>query len=236
MANWRDWRLIRALFPAKKKGKSDVVRGMDTIQSVVAAFLHEAGFRHLRRAFNRAADDGLVQVIDLQLGTKSLYGRMAVNVGVHIPCVFDAERNDRSSHILYSYDCQIYARVGKLVTGEEDIWWSTTKRVAATCQELPHLLEDYAFPFLTRFSSNAAILREWQAKGRLGFCEIGRSDLIAAILLHSMGDTSAAIAAFDRTIEEAVSHPGFLSHVRTIAHRLGVTLSSEVSPDSTDAL
>lgn len=86
--------------------KSEVVLGVDFVQSSVSPLLKAAGFRKRGRSYNRGVGDGMVHVINFQTGQypigegyeipglrESLYGYFTVNLGVHLPQVWNAGSN-----------------------------------------------------------------------------------------------------------------------------------------------
>jgi hypothetical protein len=70
------------------------VKALDDIQKALTAFLKPLGFKKKGRSYNRHVSDGLVQVVNLQMGQfpigdyvipglrESHYGRFTVNLGV----------------------------------------------------------------------------------------------------------------------------------------------------------
>ena len=78
--------------------KSSQAAKVDEIQAALHAWLKPKGFRKQGRTFNRTTDDGLVQVINIQMGAsdppgtvyipglrENLYGWFTVNLGVYVP-------------------------------------------------------------------------------------------------------------------------------------------------------
>src|SRR3954470_10571898 len=108
--------------------KSSQSTKVDEVQAALHAWLKPKGFRKQGRTFNRTTDDGLVQVINIQMGAsdppgtvhipglrENLYGWFTVNLGVYVPEVGrllhgieDAKRFVNEAH------CCVRSRLGNL--------------------------------------------------------------------------------------------------------------------------
>jgi len=78
---------------------SPYVKALDDIQKALTGFLKPVGFKKKGRTYNRHVGDGLVQVVNLQMGQfpigdyvipglrESHYGRFTVNLGVALQAV-----------------------------------------------------------------------------------------------------------------------------------------------------
>ncbi|MCH8148422.1 MAG: DUF4304 domain-containing protein [Planctomycetes bacterium] len=222
----------RPLNTMASKTKSEVVRGIDQIQSSVVPLLKETGFRKRGRSFNRPADDGLVHVVTFQAGDypvgdnyeipglrESLYGQFTVNLGVFIPEVFTLENDQPPPKFLQEYHCEIRKRLVELANGS-DVWWSATTATEETAAEFPRLFQEYALPFFARFTSHQMVLDEWKSHGELPLLTPGRSSLAAAAILMSQGNAADATAALQNAIAVSPDHKGFQEYVHEVAAKL----------------
>ena len=145
---------------------------MTSFADAMAAFvrtihpdLKRAGFRKRRHTFNRSVEDGVVQVVNFQMGPKlppgtepiprlrpDLHGLFTVNLGVAVHEAWQLERQRLEGWgpddsllppqapgsfpaFLNDYDCQIRVRLGEL-THERDTWWSLDEPVERLSEAL----------------------------------------------------------------------------------------------------
>ena len=114
--------------------KSAFATALDEIQKPLTALLKNVGFERRGRTYNRTVQDGLVHVVNFQMGQfpigdyvipgirESFYGRFAVNLGVMLPAVMKLESARDPPAFVQEYYCEIRERLGALVY-EEDVWW-----------------------------------------------------------------------------------------------------------------
>lgn len=197
--------------------KSSYVVALDQIQKSVAEFLHPLDFRKSGRTYNRAINDGMIHVVNFQMGQypignnvipdlrENLYGKFAVNLGVFLPCVWQIEFDKTiPKKVVQEYDCQIRSRLGMLVDGQ-DIWWSLDKSPEKTGKMISAYLEMFGLPFLSKYTNYSGVLSEYQAHGCLPSVSEWRSSLIAAIISQHVGDAESAGKYFDLAADYAVS-------------------------------
>lgn len=214
-------------------GKSKFATKLDRIQHEVHQHLKKNGYRKRRRTFNRNLDNGLVHVINFQMGSyppanfveipnirPNLYGRFTVNLGVFVPEIHRIERSKEVPDFIHEYDCEIRARLGHLITPSVDIWWSLEHHHDILCKEMLQLIDDHALPYLSRFSTRQAIIWEWKRHGK----DIGlppRGNLSIAIILASQGKLEEATDLIQKEIS-GTQRTSYAEFVRTIARRLGI--------------
>src|SRR5689334_1814157 len=100
---------------------------MSHIQSDMADLFHLRGFRKRNRTYNRQSDDGLVQVINFQMGRydppgtyeipgmrENLYGHFTVNLAVFVPEVAELDYPGISTKFIAEFSCQLRVRLGEL--------------------------------------------------------------------------------------------------------------------------
>lgn len=198
--------------------------------------LRGEGFKKKGRTYNRQAGDGLIHVVNFQMGQypigsyvipgvrESYYGKFVVNLGVYLPCVAHRERGLVEKRIYQDYDCEIRDRLGALAYEGRDVWWSLDNSTQATGDLLIQLMRQFGLPFLARYSDYSAVLAEYHAHGHLPFQNEGRSALAAAIIYHHLGQNEAARELFAHAAQQAIAtgHPGFGSHVERIRQQCGL--------------
>lgn len=209
--------------------KSSYVLAIETIQKPVSEFLRKAGFKKSGRTYNRMVVDGLIHVVNFQMGQypignyavpgirESDYGKFVVNLGVFLPCVSLIERGKPEKRVFKEYDCEIRERLGALANGK-DSWWSLESPAEKTGDLIVNLLEKYGLPFFSRFTTYELVLSNFREFGKLPFNSDGRSALIAAIICHNIGDLKSATEFFGMAAESAVQsqHSGFGEYVEKI--------------------
>src|ERR1044071_7934034 len=98
--------------------KSRYAEAVDEIHGKLRPFLKARGFKARGRAFNRLTDDGLTQVIDMQMGAadppgttyipgrrENLHGLFTVNLGVYVPEVARHHGGGEARSWVQDYHC-----------------------------------------------------------------------------------------------------------------------------------
>ena len=199
---------------------------MEEIQQPVTEFLHAFNFNKSRRTYNRKASDGMIHVVNFQVGRypigdytipgfrENLYGYFTINLGIFLPCVFEAEHGAMSKRVIQEYDCQIRERLGTLETGQ-DSWWPLEESPKQISSTIVNRLKKFAIPFFLNFTNYESVLSYYHTFDRLPFNPEGRSALIAAIVCHNVGNTESASKLFDKAIGSS-NNQGFASYVEGI--------------------
>jgi len=209
--------------------KSAYVLAFDEVQKPVTDFLRSSGFKKSGRTYNRLVGDGLVHVINFQMGQypignyaipgirESEYGKFVVNLGVYLPCVSQIESGKTGNRIIQEYDCHIRERLGVLAEGR-DVWWSLDSSPEVTGNLMVSLLQKFGLPFLSPYTDYPSVLSQYRAYGELPFSNQARSALIAAIICHHLGDFQSAAKFFDKAASWAVTsnNASFGSYVEKI--------------------
>ncbi len=212
----------------------------DEIQAALHARLKGLGFKKKARTFNRTSDDGLVQVINVQMGAhdppgttyipglrENLYGWFTVNLGVYVPEVARCHGGGEARGFVREYHCCVRSRLGDLGSERRDLWWRNDA-VAEVVPDLLGRLDRDGLPFLDRFASRPAILREWKGKTENQGAG-GPPRIVMAIILAERGDRDAARQLLAEQAGET-RNPGHPAYVRSLADRLGIPLTSERPP------
>jgi len=221
--------------------KSIFAERMDEVQSLLWPKLKAAGFCKRGRTFNRSEEDGIVQVINLQMWPSpigqpsaldnAMYGTFAVNLGVYISEVY-AAKYPKIRAFPIDADCAIRTRLDRLI-GESDFAWSLKDKFAglmkpkvdALAASVWEAMEREGFPFLERYSTRAKIIDDWIGEpGCPGYSGIARVDV--AIMKTAAGDMAAAAQLLDEHIgkvDPARPNGRFhVAYVRELAERLGL--------------
>jgi ribosomal-protein-alanine N-acetyltransferase len=163
---------------------------MQAVVAQVAPLMKARGFKKQRNTFNRATADGLVHVLNFQMGPYepippslseaekqrhieahiqilghfSLYGQFTVNPGVFIPEVGDLSRPMSAttwSRPAFIQEAACHIR-SRLgpLYANDDVWWSLEAPVEELGASMNELIEEYGLPFLDRFPDRNAILAQ----------------------------------------------------------------------------
>jgi hypothetical protein len=213
-------------------GKSGSASAIDEIQSVLRPFLKSSGFKMRGRTFNRATEDGLTQVVGIQMGAsdppgttripgfrENLHGRFTVNLGVYVPEVARHQGGGEAKAWVQEYHCCVRARLGAASGDERDIWWPARSDDAIT-DDIRRRLEMGGLPFLDRFSTRDRILAEWRDRSE----NMGASSpprIVMAIIWAERGEKGRARELLAQQVREARS-PGHPDYLRNLANELGV--------------
>lgn len=199
---------------------------LDLVQKPITELLRSIGFKKKGRTYNRIVEDGLIQVVNFQMGEfpignyviprirESYYGKYTVNLGAFIPCVAKREVWYKEKLFRPEYECQIRERLTILAYGK-DSWWSLDTPPQATGETVAKLMSKFGIPFLDRYGSYASILNEYDKNGNLPFRNEGRSMLDVAIIYHYLGQFESAKKYFIQAAENAESsgHTAFREYV-----------------------
>jgi hypothetical protein len=208
--------------------KSKFAIKLDAIQKDVYDYLKPVGFRQRGRTFNRRFDNGLVHVINFQMGRypvnfveiprykPDVYGMFTVNLGVFIPEIDAVVMNRERPGFILEYDCEIKDRLGPLIPPGRDVWWDLIADEETLSAEILTLLKQYGLPYLDRFSSREAIIREWQEyRMDIGFPP--RAALSIAVILAAQGKQSQA----EEVLKQCdLSYAPYAQFVRDVCRRM----------------
>ena len=208
--------------------KSDTARDVDTIQSVIAAYLKTLAFRKSGRTFNREREDGIVHVVNLQMGPypigkyvipglrENLYGKFAVNLGVRLPCISAAEGAPSDKKIYQEYDCHIRRRLSRELCGREEEWWSVESAHGRIGSDIAGLLEKIAVPFFDQFSSYRDVIVYYDRHSVFPFRTDARSAFDAALVCRHCGQLQRYENLIQEAKRRAADHKGFREYVSGI--------------------
>jgi len=213
--------------------KSPYVKSLDEIQKAVHSFLKPLKFKKTGRSHNRCLDKGIVQVINFQMGPypigdyeieglrENLYGKFIINLGIHLPCIYEIEHNSKPPKVIKDYDCTIRERIGT-VTDDEEAWFEIPKNPSDCFSELVNIIDNQALPFLDQFKTYESIIKYYEDNGELPFSNESRSTLEVAIISNHIGDSKMAKKLFSKAF--STDHEGFRDFVKELATKCGYSV------------
>ena len=212
--------------------KSKYHEAVDAIQATLRPWLIERSFRVRGRAFNRVTDDGLTQVVSIQMGPfeppgtvpipglrEDLHGWFTVNLGVYVPEVALHQGGGAKSWVR-EYHCAIRARLGQVCSDGQDVWWraEASPEVIAAVRE--RLLVG-GLPWLDRFAGRGRILDQYRDRSSAPLGAPPR--IVMAIILAARGDSDAARALLvAQASDSTVLNPHHAGYVRELSLKLGL--------------
>ncbi len=153
--------------------KSSYAEAVDQIQGKLRPLMKARGFKVHGRTFNRLTEDGLTQVVNIQMGAsdppgttyipglrENLHGLFTINLGIYVPEVAKHHGGGEARSWVQDYHCCVRARLSEASGEEQDIWWHAHADDAVV-DDVRHRLELGGFPFLDRFSTRDKILAQW---------------------------------------------------------------------------
>lgn len=156
--------------------KSSYRDAVDEIQRALRDILKPQGFRAKGRVFNRTTDDGLTQVIGIQMGAsdppgttyfpglrENLHGLFTINLGVYVPEVAVHHSASPAKSWVHDSHCCVRSRLGALCVENADLWWPAVVD-SAGLEDVATRLQVAGIPFLDRFASRDRILTEWEGQ------------------------------------------------------------------------
>lgn len=216
--------------------KSEFAKAVDDVQRALRPRLKALGFRVRGRTFNRVTDEGLTQVVNIQMGPsdppgttyipglrEDFHGLFAVNLGVYVPEVANLRQYQVRSWVQEAVCC-VRSRLGRSLEDEGSVWWHA-RNDTAVIEDVWLLLESEGMAFLDRFSTRAKITEEatmWRRPGTMG-AGGDQPRIVMASIFAEQGRMEDARDALRRQIAWAESnHPSHAEHVRGLVSRLGL--------------
>jgi hypothetical protein len=213
--------------------KSSYVEAVDHIQGALRPSLYERGFRVRGRTFNRVTEDGLTQVVNIQMGAsdppgttyfpglrENMYGLFTINLGVYVPEVAKHHGGGGAKSWVQDYHCCVRDRLGPASGESRDVWWPA-RADDDVITDVRHRLEMGGLPFLDRYSSRDKILAECR-DGSENRDVITVPRIVTAIILFERGEKNRARDLLARQVAESEDHPGHQNSVRRLANKLGL--------------
>jgi hypothetical protein len=210
--------------------KSPFASAVDEVQKGLRNFLKPLGFRSKGRAFNRVTDDGLTQLVGIQMGAsdppgttyipglrENLHGLFTVNLGVYVPEVAKYHGGGEAGAWVQDYHCCVRSRLGAVAGEQKDLWWpaEASTKVLASVQVY---LEEAGLPFLERFSTRDKIILEWDGRSE-NLESSSPPRIVSAIILCERGKKHEARILLERQALET-QNPGHPGYVRKLAQKL----------------
>jgi hypothetical protein len=210
---------------AVRMSSTPTAEAMKKVVAEAAPMLKSAGFKKRRHTFNRAVGDGLIHLVNFQMGPYdpsgrpdvlagirlNLHGLFTINLGVFVP-EMDRGGPPRSSWI-NDYDCQLRKRIGELMPEQNDVWWPLAFEPSQ--QQAIGALHDVGLPWLDQFTGRQVIIDMFRSRheAELGMTPAAALDI--ADLMLATGDTHGAEQVVRSYLAQDVWRSGHRDYVET---------------------
>ncbi len=215
-------------------GKSEFAVAVDVIQRRLRPCLQGRGFKARGRTFNRVSEDGLTQVVNIQMGSSdppgttyiaglrdNMHGLFTVNLGVYVPEVTRLHGGSEARSWVQEYHCCVRSRLGEIAGDECDSWWPA-RAEDSIVDDVVGRLEKFGFPFLARFGSRDKILAEWAGRSQNSSLSVPPR-IVSAIILAARSQRAEARDLLRRQAEDSRPKlPGHSDYVAELAARMGL--------------
>jgi hypothetical protein len=199
---------------------------LDEVLAALAPLLAAKGYRKSARNFVAQAE-GVARVVQVQSRQlkKPEEASFTINALVTSVAFHEAYAGKPFPRNAGSAEPVVQANIGRLTAEGEPLWWSLKPGVSATlvAKDVQKLLEEALLPFLARFGSEAALLRELEKGDELpGFSAM--RERCRAVLLAKAGRKDEARQALQALLEANAADglEGFRESVNDLAQRLGL--------------
>lgn len=212
--------------------KTEHARSVDQLQSDLRPLLKVRGYKVRGRTFNRVTEDGLTQVISIQMGRsdppgttyipglrENLHGWFTINLGVCVPEVSRHHGGGAPKGWVQEYHCCIRSRLGQASGEKRDLWWRASLHDAALL-DIQRRLEVGGLPFLERHSTRDKILSELRDHSE-SWGTGGPPRIVMAIILTARGERERARQLLSLQARET-RNPRHPEYVRDLAAKLAV--------------
>jgi hypothetical protein len=203
--------------------QNDHASKLNRIVLLVGDELRTLNYVRSKRLFNRLQPDGIVHVIDFQMGQNwsILWGKFTVEIGIFIPEVYTALHEKAAPKFITSPYCVERERLGVLSKDRKDIWWDLTGNEIVIGNEVSNLLLECGEPYLARFRSRKKLLAQWEQE-RLQRRLSERNVLIMAIILSHGGEKKEANELLDTEFGNQYK-TAFLEYAQNVVVPLGLS-------------
>ena len=171
--------------------------------------LKDVGFRKRRHTFNRSTEPGIIQVINFQMGQRSLQGQFTINFGIAIEEAWSLRRRDSAGQFpafVSEYECEFRQRLSQLRGEQRDIWWDLSRQARASA-EIGDVVLGEGTTWLEARATRENILAIWRTAGPVALPSSTPLPIVA-ILSH-----------LNRSDEAAATLRGYYGEIAQVSHQ-----------------
>ncbi len=202
---------------------TETAEAMDGVMRPLLPLFKERGFRKRSRTFNRNAEEGVVHVVNFQMGSyqppgvaeipnlrRNMYGRFTINLGVYLLDVAMREAGEKFSPKAFipEYHCHIRTRLGQLLSQHTDVWWKVAQPNERIVLDVSEAMTSAGFPWLEQFESvEQVLMRLEDPKTSVDFLESRTRNLIAMRIRLTRGEFGRAEEDFLAHVKACLKNP-----------------------------
>jgi len=205
---------------------------LNDLQKQLSRFFRNNEFKKYNRTYNKSQRDGLVHVINFQLGEypignyvipgirDTLYGKFAINLGVYIPIIDHIEKHYKINmkNGIKEYECEIRERL-KPNKHKTDYWIDLPNDISKTGNHVQEIIETEGFAFLEQFRSIDDIIKYYEKYGEIPFNSDDRSTFSIALIHYGLGNKKKFDEYCNKLIKDC-THKGFVEHIKKVCDNL----------------
>jgi len=211
---------------------------LNEIQKLIHAELKADGFKKKGRTHNKVLDNGIVQVINFQMGQfqfdnvieipglrKNLYGQFTINIGVFVPELYEKIFAPKPKSFIQEFDCEIRTRLSQKIFGE-DKWFPISADYEKTAEFINENLNSIGKEWFDRFDNRKKIVTELTQSKVIEFSP--RQKLSGAIIELEIDRENGEriFKEYYNSVEENKPHKKF---VIELAKKLKIKLNEKAS-------
>jgi len=211
---------------------------LNEIQKLIHKELKADGFKKKGRTHNKVLDNGIVQVINFQMGQfqfdnvieipglrENLYGQFTINIGVFVPELYEKIFDPKPKSFIQEYDCEIRTRLSQKIFGE-DKWFPITSDFGKTAEFINENLNTIGKEWFDRFDNRKKIVAELTQSKVIEFSP--RQKLSGAIIELEIDRENGEriFNEYYNSVEEKKPHKKF---VIELAKKLKIKLNEKAS-------
>ena len=220
------------------KNNIDYKKKLDEIQKAVHSELRNDGFKKKGRTHNKVLDNGIVQIVDFQMGKyefdnaveipglkTNFYGKFTVNIAVFVPELYEKTFNQKPKAFIQEYDCEIRTRINKS-TDEQEVWFSLESDYQKTAGLIIDQLKSDVKKWFDRFNNRTKIVTELTQAKEIRFSP--REKLCGAIIELDIDRKNGERIFIDyyKSVENGKPHK---KYVEELAEKLNIKLNKKTS-------
>jgi hypothetical protein len=197
---------------------------MAAVVKTIHPGLSDVGFRKRRHTFNRSAEPGIIQVINFQMGQRSLQGQFTVNFGIAIEEAWSLRSRDSTGQFpafVNEYDCEFRQRLSQLRGEPRDIWWDLRRPAKSLSAEISDIVLGEGTTWLEARATREKLLAIWRTGGSVALPSSTPLPIVAILSHLNRSDEAAATL---RRYYGGIAQVSHQWYVHDLGRHLGIDL------------
>ena len=214
----------------------DYKKTLDEIQKLIHMELKANGFKKKGRTHNKVLDNGIVQVINFQMGQSqfdnvveipgfrdNLNRQFTLNMGVFVPELYQTIFDPKPKLFIQEFDCEIRTRLSQKIFGK-DKWFPLNAGFQKTAIFIIDGLKSYGKEWFDRFDNRKKIVAELTQSKEREFSP--RQKMCGAIIELEIDRTNGEriFNEYNNSVKDEKPHK---KYVAEIAEKLNIKLTKK---------